>query len=116
MSIVLRVFLVVCAVLTLFFIFRKIRKSEFEIIDSIFWFIFVVVIALLAVFPQIAYALSALFGFESPSNFIFLSFIAILVMRVFSLNAKIASLRGRMNELVQELALREHDATAYGDK
>ena len=109
MSTSLRVFLLVCALIVLGFVFRKIRKSEFEIVDSIFWFLFVGLLALLAVFPQIAYELSALLGFEAPVNFIFVCVIAILMVRVFSLNAKIAHLRIKVNKLVQQLALREHE-------
>lgn len=107
MTLALRAFLLVCALLVLLFIFRKIKKSEFEIADSIFWFLFVAILALLALFPQIAYTLSNLFGFAAPSNFIFLTVIAILLIRVFTLNAKVAHLRSKVNGLIQELALRE---------
>lgn len=109
MSTPLRVFLMICALVVLVFIFRKIKKSEFEIADSIFWFLFVGVLALLAVFPQIAYRLSALLGFEAPVNFVFVCVIAILLVRVFSLNAKVAHLRIKVNRLVQQLALREYE-------
>ena len=111
MTLTLRVFLLVCAALVLVFILRKIKKSEFEITDSIFWFFFVAVLALFALFPQIAYALSSLFGFAAPANFIFLAVIAILLIRVFSLNAKVAHLRAKMNGLIQELALREKESS-----
>ena len=109
MSLPLRIFLLICAVIVLIFIFKKIRKSEFEIADSIFWFLFVAVLAILAIFPQIAYALSRILGFVSPSNFVFLTVIAILLIRVFNLNAELAHLRAKVNGLIQELALREHD-------
>lgn len=107
MNVALRTFLLACAVMVLFFIVRKIKKSEFEIVDSIFWFVLVAVLALFALFPQIVYTLSSLFGFSSPSNFVFLAVIAILLIRIFSLNAKLAHLRTKVNGLIQELALRE---------
>ena len=53
MTLTLRVFLLVCAALVLVFIFRKIKRSEFEITDSIFWFFFVAVLALFALFPPL---------------------------------------------------------------
>ena len=108
-NISLRAFLLICALLVLFFVFRKIKKSEFEISDSIFWFIFVAVLAVLAIFPQIAFSLSSFLGFVSPSNFIFLVVIAVLLIRVFSLNAELAHLRAKVNGLIQEIALREHE-------
>ena len=114
MSSALRVFLLVCAVLVLVFVIRKIKKSEFETMDAIFWLLFIVVIALLAFFPGIAYALSKILGFDSPSNFVFLCVVAILLIRVFSLNAKIAHLRAKTNSLIQEFALREHEKSHEG--
>lgn len=109
MSLALRVFLLICACFVLVFVIRKIKKSEFEIMDAIFWLLFIVVLFLLAVFPGIAYALSNVLGFDSPSNFVFLCVIAILIIRVFSLNAKVAHLRAKTNALIQEIALREKE-------
>ncbi|MBM6683392.1 DUF2304 domain-containing protein [Collinsella intestinalis] len=109
MSLALRVFLLICAVLVLVFVIRKIKKSEFETMDAIFWLLFIAVIAILAIFPGIAYALSGVLGFDSPSNFVFLCVIAILLIRVFSLNAKVAHLRAKTNSLIQEIALRERE-------
>ena len=109
MSLALRVFLLICAVLVFVFVIRKIKKSEFETMDAIFWLLFVAVIAILAIFPGIAYALSGVLGFDSPSNFVFLCVIAILLIRVFSLNAKVAHLRAKTNSLIQEIALRERE-------
>ena len=109
MSLALRVFLLICAFFVLVFVIRKIKKSEFEIMDAIFWLLFIIVLLLLAIFPGIAYALSNFLGFDSPSNFVFLCVIAILIIRVFSLNAKVAHLRAKTNSLIQEIALREKE-------
>lgn len=110
MSLALRVFLLICAFLVLVFVIRKIKKSEFEIMDAIFWLLFIAVLLLLAIFPDIAYLLSNILGFDSPSNFVFLCVIAILLIRVFSLNAKVAHLRAKTNSLIQEIALREKES------
>ena len=109
MTLTLRFFILICALFVLVFIFRKIKKSEFEISDSIFWLLFVAVLSLFAIFPQIAYVLSDFFGFAAPSNFIFLAVIAILMIRVCALNAELAHLRSKVNGLIQELALREKE-------
>lgn len=107
MSLVLRVFLVICAILVLAVILRKLRRSEIQVNDSIFWFLFAASFVVLAAFPQIAYLFSALLGFESPSNFIFLYVIGVLLLREFSMTAKLARLRMKVYTLVQEMALRE---------
>lgn len=107
MSLALRIFLLCSAFLVLFFVVRKIKRAEFETMDAVFWLVFILVLAILAVFPQIAYAVSGVLGFDSPSNFVFLCVIAILIMRVFTLNVKQAHLRSSFTSLIQELALRE---------
>lgn len=107
MSLALRIFLLCAAFLVLFFVVRKIKRAEFETMDAVFWLVFILVLAILAVFPQIAYAVSGVLGFDAPSNFVFLCVIAILIMRVFTLNVKQAHLRSSLTSLIQELALRE---------
>ena len=104
----LRLFLLLSAAVVLIVVIRKIHKSEFEIIDSVFWFLFVGMLTIVAAFPQIVFPLSSLFGFESPSNFVFLVVVAVLLVRTFTLNAKVAHLRSKINTLIQEIAIRDY--------
>lgn len=103
----LRAVLIVCAFLVLYFIIRKIKKAQIQVLDSVFWLFFSLSLVLLAVFPGIAVSVSRLLGFMAPSNFVFVYVIAILVMRDFSNTVKVAKLREKVNELIQEIALRE---------
>lgn len=110
MNIVLRTFLVIVALAALVLVLRKLRKSEMQVIDSIFWFLFAGSLVVLALIPQIAYFFSGLFGFDAPSNFVFFYVIGVLVLREFSLTVKVAHLRMKLNTLIQEIALRDEDA------
>ena len=83
MTLLFRITLIVCALLVFIYVLRKIRHSEVKIADSTFWFIFALVILLLAVFPHIVFFFSNIFGIESPSNCVFLAIIAILLVREF---------------------------------
>lgn len=105
----LRIVLVVCALCVLYFIARKIRKSQIQVMDSVFWLLFSLSLVILAVFPEIAYFLSGVLGFQAPVNFVFLYVIAILVMRDFSSTVKIAQMRTKLTALIQEIALRNSD-------
>lgn len=104
----LRIVLVVCALCVLYFIARKIRKSQIQVMDSVFWLLFSLSLVILAVFPEIAYFLSGVLGFQAPVNFVFLYVIAILVMRDFSSTVKIAQMRAKLTALIQEMALRDN--------
>lgn len=105
MNLTLAIFLVVCALLVFIFIAVKIRKEELSIASSVFWFLFMVSLLLLAIFPQIAFFFAALFNIESPSNFVFLYVIAVLLVRSFLDTVEITKLHAKVNTLVQEQAL-----------
>lgn len=97
--------LIVGALVTLFFVILKIRRSEIKTADAVFWFVFVFCLLLLAIFPQIAFALSGVLGVESPANLVFLVIVAILLVKEFSASVEIAKLRDKVTYLVQEIAL-----------
>ena len=109
MNIYLRLFLILGAVFVLVMVIRKIRSSQIQTSDSISWLFFAGIFVLLAVFPQIAFFFSNLLGFESPANFVFLCVVAVVVVKEFTLTAKVAHLRHKLNTLTQEIALREKD-------
>lgn len=103
------VLLIVGAVATLIFVGMNIRKSQIKTSDAVFWFVFVFCLLVLALFPQIAFVLSDLFGFQSPSNFVFLVIVAILLIKEFTASVEIAKLKSKVTCLVQEIALMEQE-------
>ena len=105
MTVSLRVLLVASAIFVLVFVVRKIRKSQLQVLDAVFWLFFSLSFVVLAVFPQIASALASFLGFQAASNFVFLYVIAVLVVRDFSQTVKLARLRDRFNALLQEVSL-----------
>lgn len=105
----LDIFLIVGAVATLVFVGVNIRKSQIKTSDAVFWFAFVFCLLALALFPQIAFALSDLLGFQSPSNFVFLVIVAILLIKEFTASVEIAKLKSKVTNLVQEVALTEQE-------
>lgn len=103
----LRIFLVVCSVLVLFFVMRRLRRSTLEIADSIFWLVVSAALIVVAVFPQIAYWVSDVLGFESPSNFVFASGIIVLLVRTFTQDQRICELKKKLVMLARDRALDE---------
>lgn len=103
----LRIFLLLGAVLLLVLVARKIKKSQFDTHDTFFWLGLSVLLIVAAAFPQLVYAVSALLGFQSASNFVFLAVIAILLWRLFRLQENVVALRRKLTTLVQEIALKD---------
>ena len=110
MSLTMRVLFVICAVLVLVFVIRKIKKSQMQAIDSIFWLFFSFSFVLFGVLPEVPSAISNWLGFMSASNFVFLYVIAVLVIRDFVNSIRISKQEQRLNALVQEIALRNIDS------
>lgn len=109
MSIVLRIALILGALFALSIVVRKVRKSKIRIADSVYWVCAAVLLLILAVFPRIAYFFSDLLGFLSPSNFVFLVVIALILLKLFNLACDVSRLTDKIEQLSQELALDKKD-------
>ena len=109
MSITLRALLIIFAALVFTFVIRKLKKSQIQVLDSLFWLLFCLSFVLLGIFPEIALFISSKLGFMSASNFVFLYVIAVLVMRDFSNSLRISKQEERINGLAQAIALGESD-------
>ncbi len=106
MSVTLRVILLVVATATLLYVIRKLKKSQLQLMDVLFWLFFSLGILLIGIFPSIAIFFAGIVGIEAPSNFVFLFIIFLLIFRVFLLNIRISGLESRLSNLVQEIAIR----------
>lgn len=109
MNSILRGALIICALLMLVFVTRKVRKSQFDTADSLFWLFLSGCMLIVAIFPGIAYFFSNLLGIQSPSNFVFLAVIGLLMIREFTIQAQLSQLRRKTATLAQEIALRESE-------
>lgn len=109
MNSILRGALTICALLMLVFVTRKVRKSQFDTADSLFWLFLSGCLLIVAIFPGIAYFFSNLLGIQSPSNFVFLAVIGLLMIREFTIQAQLSQLRRKTATLAQEIALRESE-------
>ncbi len=109
MTIALRIALVLVSFLTLVFIARRIRSSKVKLEDSMFWICFAALIFLFSLFPQALYALSNLVGTYSPSNFVFLFFIFVLLIQSFQLSMRVSQADTRIKELTQQLAIEKFE-------
>lgn len=107
MNICLRLFLLIISVSTGYYVLCKIRKSQLQIEDSLFWIIVSVCLIILSIFPNLAIILSKFIGIESPANFVFLVIIFILLIKVFALSIKLSQVEYKLKTLIQDYAIHE---------
>lgn len=115
MGVGLRAVLILGAIVLLGFVLNKIRKSQLQTSDAVFWFVLAGCLVVLAMVPQIAYWLSDALGVLSTANLIFLAVVAVLLVKLLMDSVELARLRSRLNELTQEEALRQAGCDKEGN-
>lgn len=109
MSAALRIMLIVGALLVFWVIASRVRHRKILMQDAIYWVVLSFLLILAAIFPGVIIALANALGFMSPSNFVFLVIVALLLVKIFSNSAEISMLRHKLEELTQESALHSKD-------
>ncbi len=107
MSVILRAILCIASLLTCVYIARKLRKSQIQVTDTVFWLGLSILLIILSIFPETASYLSIIIGFQAPVNFIFLLMIFLLLARCFLLSIRVSQMEDRLRTLVEELAIQE---------
>ena len=111
MSIVLRIALIIVSFLVVVFVLRKIRKTQLDIDDAIYWIIASVLLLILSIFPKLAFWASDLLGIDSPSNFVFLFMIFVVLIKLFNMAIDLSIQKQRLNRLIQKLALTDKEVS-----
>ena len=101
----LTITLIIACVITALFVFKKIKKSQFKIGDTVYWLVFCLLLLVMSIFPNAIYYISQFIGFESSSNFVFVAIIFLLLVKIFLLDARLAKTEDKLTKLVQKYAI-----------
>lgn len=116
MTITLRIVLIVASILTCTWIIQRIRKAQIKIEDSVFWILFSGVLILMSIFPRLVEWGTKLTGVQSPVNFVFLSILFILIIKLFRMTIKISQIENKFQSFVQAYALNEYEQQEAKDE
>lgn len=108
MTILLRVVLLAVSFITLWYVMRKIRNSQFQIGDSVYWIIFFLLLFVLGAVPTIGMAISNVLGFASPVNFVFVAVIFMLLVKLFFQSIQMSQMDNKIRLLAQKIAIDNH--------
>ena len=106
----LRAVLIVVSLTTMAYMMHKIRQAKVQIEAALFWVIFSLVLVVFAIFPPAADACARLLGIYSTPNFLFLSMIFLLMVKIFSMTIHISQLEEKQKELIQKMALDQKES------
>lgn len=119
MSIVMRVLLIVVSVCTFAYMIRKLRTSQMQTMDTLYWTLFSLTILIMSLFSELVIKCAEYLGVLSPVNFVYLVIIFFLILRIFLLNVRVCKLELKLNEYVEKMAVRknlEERGTNYSSK
>ena len=103
MQTIFRVILVIVSFMTVAFMMRRIRQAKVQIEAALFWVVLSAILFVFAVFPPLADLCARLLGIYSTPNFLFLSMIFLLMVKLFTMTLQVSQLESRLKELVQKL-------------
>ncbi len=109
MSIILRVGLIICSLLSFILCIKKVKQCKMRVADSIIWIIGSFLLILMSVFSNAVEWISIKLGFMAPVNFVFLVIIGFLLVENFMSNLKIAMLNEKVKNLDHYIALKEYE-------
>ena len=108
MSLVLRVILIICSLMSFILCVKKVRQSKMRVADSIIWIIGSIGLILMSVFSDAVQWVATKLGFIAPVNFVFLVVIVFLLVENFISNLKISMLNEKVKNLNHYIALEEY--------
>ena len=105
MTLALRVVLLIVSILNCVWIILRIRKAQAKIEDSVFWILFSGLLVCMSIFPQAVSWGAAVIGVQSPVNFVFLTIIFVLILKLFRLSIKLSQIESKLQSFVQSYAI-----------
>ena len=99
------VFLIVLLIFQLILIIKTVRRKKLTMRYASFWIFLLILMTIVLFFPGVIYKISKLFGFETPSNMIFLLGFFFLFYISFVLTTSISVQNNKIKLLIQELSL-----------
>lgn len=107
MNIKLQICLILGIIFFGYMIVRLLVQKRLHLKYSLLWIQTVLCMLIVAIFPQTIANISAILGFITPSNFVFLLFGLFAMMIMLSLTAIVSHINERIFKLVQTQALLE---------
>ena len=109
-SLPIRVLLILGSLATMLFMLRRIRKSQVQIEDTLFWLLFGAGILVISIWPGIIYRIAYALGFQSPMSMVYLLMIFVLLIKQFFMTLRISQLDSKLRSLTQKVALNQEKA------
>lgn len=116
MSANLRFYVLLAGIILLLVIVQLLRKEKVFVKFSFLWFFSVVLLALIALFPDTISFFRKLLGFETSSNMVIGIFIFTLLFITISLTVIVSGQKTKIQLLIQEVSILKQKIEEKDDK
>jgi hypothetical protein len=116
MSLLTRLFLILGAGITFYYVINRYRKSNFRISHTLFWILFTLFLFVTSFYPDYLFGFSKVVGVSSPTNLIFLIIIFVLLLKTFLLSLTVEEQGRKIEEIVLKSAQKELESEEDHDK
>lgn len=121
MTVTLKFILLLVSLMTFIWVVMRIRKSQVKIEDAVFWILFAAILVVMSLIPDLVSWGARIIGVQSEANFIFLSIIFILILKIFRMSIRISQLESKLQTFAQTYAIdwwiqQEQDAAQVTDE
>ena len=105
MSTRLHILLLIAVLFTLFEVIKRVRGKNLQLQYTLTWLTLLVVLLLVALFPQLLSWMSGLIGIALPINMVFFLGFCFLLLIVFELTQAVSKMSVQIKDLTQKIAL-----------
>lgn len=109
----LRILLLIFSIIGFIFIFYFLKKEKIPIKYSLFWFLSVLIILSISLFPNFLSSIKDIMGFQTISNMIIGIILTLLLIITFLLTMIVSKQKSQITILIQEVSLLKNK---IGDK
>jgi hypothetical protein len=103
----LRIILIVLLIIFALFLIRQVTKKKVDIRYTLPWFLLVIALGILAIFPEVLSFITALVGITLPINLLFLSGLILALAIIYLLTIMVSRMNSEIKTLSQKVALLE---------
>ncbi len=108
MSLLLRIEMIVLSLIVVFIVINSVNKKKMCIQYSLIWILIAFSLLIIAIFPDIVFALCALLGVKTPSNLIYLFGIFALLLVTLIQTSIISKQTERIKFLTQIVSIEKY--------
>jgi len=116
MNLKIQVVVLVLLLISLALLFVQVKKRKLDLKYTLAWFVLVISLIVIDIFPAIITGISNAVGIATPSNMLFLVGYVLLVIIIYTLTVAISKMSDNIRAMAQKIALLEKEIEQLKEK